>query len=264
MVFGIDSIYFLVGFYIFGSLIGSFLNVVIYRWPREESFVSPRSKCPHCQAPIPFYLNIPVFSWLMLLGKAKCCGGGISFRYPLVEFLVGVLYSLTFYKFGWTYETLEYCLFLGMAVPCFFIDLEHYLLPDIFTIPGIFVGFAGSFLIPGRSSIDSFLGLVVGGGLFWFISWFYEKFRHKEGMGFGDVKLIAWLGSLGGLSAVPFIIGFSGLTGTAVGIFMILFKGGGRNTALPFGPFLISSAFLYFYFIEDLSKIFPYFIGFWL
>ncbi len=264
MSLDLENVVFLSLFFILGSMIGSFLNVVIYRWPRDESFVMPRSKCPRCKAPIPIYLNIPIFSWLMLLGKANCCGDKISPRYPLVEFLTGASFAFTFYKFGMTFETFEYCLFLGMAIPCFFIDLEHYLLPDIFTISGILVGFGGSFLSLTRSPMDSFLGLAFGGGLFWFISWFYERVRKKEGMGFGDVKLIAWLGALGGLSSVPFIIWVSGLTGTLVGLFLIVFKGGSRNSALPFGPFLISSAILYFYFLEDLKELFPYLVGFWL
>ncbi|MGH1468025.1 MAG: prepilin peptidase [Bdellovibrionales bacterium] len=262
MSLDLESLVLLFLFFVLGSMIGSFLNVVIYRWPREESFVTPRSKCPRCKAPIPIYLNIPILSWLMLLGKANCCGDKINMRYPLVEFLTGASFAFTFYKFGLTFETFEYCLFLGMAIPCFFIDLEHYLLPDIFTITGIFVGFAGSFMSLTRSPVDSFLGLFFGGGLFWFTAWFFEKVRKKEGLGFGDVKLIAWLGALGGLSSIPFILMASGFAGSLVGLFLVAFKGGTRNTALPFGPFLISSAVVYFYFLEDLQGLFPYLVGF--
>lgn len=258
-----EMVFILICFFVFGSLIGSFLNVVIYRWPREESFVSPRSKCPQCGAPIPFYYNIPIISWLMLMGKADCCGVRISARYPLVEFLTGASFAFTFYKFGWSVSTAEYCLFLGMAIPCFFIDLDHYLLPDIFTLSGIVLGFAGSFLNPVRTPVSSFFGIVFWGGLLWFISWFYEKYRHKEGMGFGDVKLIAWLGALGGFSAGPFVLWVSGLTGTIVGLFLIVFKGKDRNTALPFGPFLITAGIGYLYFINDLKMLFPEFVGFW-
>ncbi len=262
MLLDFETVVFLFLFFFLGSMIGSFLNVVIYRWPREESFVTPRSKCPCCKVPIPIYLNVPILSWLALFGKARCCGNKISVHYPLVEVLTGTLFAFTFYKFSLTFQTFEYCLFLAMAIPCFFIDLKHYLLPDIFTISGIFVAFAGSFLSMTRTPLDSFLGLILGGGLFWLISYFYKKVRKKEGMGFGDVKLIAWLGSLGGLSSVPFIIWTSGLTGTLVGVFLILFKGGSRNSALPFGPFLITSALLYFYFIKNLKELFPYFVGF--
>ncbi len=253
----------LAAFFILGSLIGSFLNVIIYRWPREESFVSPRSKCTTCGAPIPFYHNIPVLTWFVLLGKASCCGAKISLLYPLVEFLTGALFAFTFYKFGWTFTTAEYCLFLSMAIPCFLIDLEHYLLPDFLTLPGMVLGFAGSFFSPSRTPVSSFFGIIFWGGLLWFISWFYEKYRHKEGMGFGDVKLIAWLGAVGGFSSGPFILWVSGLTGTLVGLFMIVFKGKNRDTALPFGPFLITAGLCYFYFIEDLRNLSPDFVGFW-
>ncbi len=263
MVLDLETVVFLCLFFFLGSIIGSFLNVVIYRWPKGESFVTPRSKCPCCKTFIPIYLNIPIFSWFVLQGRAKCCGNKINPCYPLIEFLTGVFFAFTFYKFGFTFQTFEYCLFLAMAIACFFIDFKHYLLPDIFTISGIFVAFLGSFLSTTRTPLDSFLGLILGGGLFWLISWFYEKVRKKEGMGFGDVKLIAWLGALGGVKAVPFIIWVSGFTGTLVGIFLILFKGGSRNSVLPFGPFLITSAVLYFYFIQNLKELFPYLVEFW-
>lgn len=252
---------FLGAFFIFGAMLGSFLNVVIYRWPREESFISPRSKCTYCKSPIPFYLNVPVLAWFFLMGRAKCCAGPISFRYPLVEFLTGLSFALTYYKFGLSLETAEYCLFLFMAIPCFFIDLDHCLLPDIFTKPGILLGFLGSFFVQTRSPIDSFFGIVVGGGLFWFIGWFYKRYRGKEGMGFGDVKLIAWLGGLGGLSAVPFIIWVAGFAGALVGVFLMVFKGATKNAAIPFGPFLISAGLLYFYMIDDLREMFPQLVG---
>lgn len=249
-------------FFVLGSVIGSFLNVVIYRWPREESVVTPRSKCPSCSVPIPAHFNVPIFSWVFLKGLSACCKTKISVRYPLVEFLTGTLFVLTYALFGLSFQTLEYCIFVAMAVPCVFIDLEHYLLPDVLTIPGMILGLAGSFLSDTRTFIGSLMGLLIGGGVFWFISWFYEKYRHKEGMGFGDVKLIAWLGALGGISSVLFVTLVSSLLGTAVGLFLISFKGGDRNTALPFGPFLLFAAFLYFYFGDLLKDLFPGFFLF--
>lgn len=239
-------------FFIFGALVGSFLNVIIYRWPREESFVFPRSKCDHCSKPIPFYLNIPIFAWVVLKGKTACCGKRLSFRHPCIEFLTGALFYFTFTKFGWSVQTAEYMIFISMALPCFFIDLDHFLLPDIFTFPGMALGLLGSFFSPTRTPMESILGLIMGGGSFWLISFFYEKYRKIEGMGFGDVKLIAWLGALGGLSSLFFIIMVSSFLGLAVGIFLILFKGGGRHTAIPFGPFLILAGFIYYYFSADL------------
>lgn len=252
-----EFIFLTVFFFILGSLIGSFLNVVIYRWPREESVVSPRSKCPACEKGIPWYLNIPILGWVFLRGRAACCGVRINARYPLVEFLTGFLFALTFVFFGLSFQTLEYCLFVSMAVPCVFIDLDHYLLPDVLTLPGIAVGLAGSFVSDTRTFSSALFGVIIGGGLFWFMAWFYERYRNKEGMGFGDVKLLAWLGALGGVSSVFFIVFVSSLLGTAAGLYMIAFKGRSRNSGLPFGPFLIFAAFLYFYFGEQIQSTFP-------
>lgn len=238
-------------FFVFGAVIGSFLNVVIYRWPREESVVAPRSKCTHCKALIPFYLNVPVFGWFILRGKTACCDKPLSFFYPFIEALTGALFVYTFYRFGLTFKTIELCLFITLALPCVFIDLKHFLLPDILTFPGMIFGVIGSFFAADRTPLSSLLGLILGGGSFWFLAWFYEKVRKKEGMGFGDVKLIAWLGALCGLAAVPFIVFVSSSLGALIGVVVILFFSGNRNTALPFGPFLILSAFVYLYFYDS-------------
>jgi leader peptidase (prepilin peptidase)/N-methyltransferase len=252
-----ESIFLYVSFFVVGSLIGSFLNVVIYRWPREESVVSPRSKCPACEKLIPWYYNVPIFGWLFLRGKAACCGVSISWRYPLVEFLTGALFALTFHFFGLSFQAFEYCLFVSMAVPCVFIDLDHYLLPDVLTLPGIAIGLAGSFISDTRTFLSAVFGVVLGGGLFWFMSWFYERYRNKEGMGFGDVKLLAWLGALGGVSSIFFIVFVSSILGTLAGLYVIAFRGGSRHSGLPFGPFLIFAAFLYYYLGEFIQSSFP-------
>ena len=243
-----------------GSLVGSFLNVVILRWPKGESFVSPRSHCPDCKTEIPFYLNIPIVSWLWLRGKSKCCGKKISFIYPFVEALTAFLFLVSYLKFGWTFTCLEMCVFLTLAIPCFFIDLEHYLLPDILTFPGMGLALLGSFYAPNRSFLSSISGLILGGGFFWLLSWLYEKTRKKEGMGFGDVKLMAWLGALGGLGSLGFIIFSSSFLGAFVGIFVIVFFKGTKDTALPFGPFLILSALAYYFFSSTITQIFGAFI----
>ncbi len=242
-------------FFILGAMIGSFCNVVIYRWPREESFVSPRSKCTTCKAPIPAYYNIPILGWLILRGKANCCGDKISFRYPFVEALTGFCFLLTYIYFGLSFQTFEICLFFSMAIPCFFIDLEHYLLPDIYTYPGIVFGIVGSFYSQTRTPLDSISGVLLGGGLLWFTAWAYEKARKMEGMGLGDVKLLAWLGALVGVSGLPFIIFISCLMGTAVGVFLMIVFKKGRLTAIPFGPFLISAALVYI-FIPEAQTLF--------
>ena len=240
-----------ISFFVFGAIIGSFLNVIIYRWPKEESVVVPRSKCPQCETPIPFYFNVPVLSWFILKGKTACCKKDLSFFYPFIEALTGALFVFTYYKFGLTFKTLELCLFIALALPCVFIDLKHFLLPDILTFPGMVFGLLGSFFAIDRTPLSSILGLVLGGGSFWFLAWFYERVRKKEGMGFGDVKLIAWLGALCGLTAIPFVVFVSSFLGAIVGVVVIAFYSGNRNTALPFGPFLIFAALMYLYFYDS-------------
>ena len=242
-------------FFILGAMVGSFLNVIIIRWPRGESFVSPRSHCPQCKKSIPFYLNVPVFAWVFLCGKSQCCKKPISLLYPFVELLTGVLFVFTYWMFGWSFYTLEMCVFVALALPCVFIDLKHYLLPDILTFPGMFLGVIGSFFSEIRTPMSSVFGLILGGGFFWLLSWLYEKIRKKEGMGFGDVKLIAWLGALGGVWSLSFIVFVSSLLGALVGIFVIAFFKGSRDTALPFGPFLIFTGFLYYYFSDAISYL---------
>jgi leader peptidase (prepilin peptidase)/N-methyltransferase len=197
---------------------------------------------------------------LWLKGKSKCCSKKISLIYPFVEALTASLFLASFLRFGWSFTCLEMCVFLTLAVPCFFIDLEHYLLPDILTFPGMGLALLGSFYSDGRTFLSSLLGLVLGGGFFWLLSWLYEKTRKKEGMGFGDVKLMAWLGALGGLSSLGFIIFASSFLGAFVGIFVIVFLKGTKDTALPFGPFLILSALAYYFFSEQVTHIFGSFI----
>jgi leader peptidase (prepilin peptidase)/N-methyltransferase len=154
--------------------------------------------------------------------------------------------------FGLSFLTLELCIFLTLAIPCVFIDLKHYLLPDVLTFPGMFFALAGSFFSETRNPLSAIFGLIIGGGFFWLLSWLYEKTRKKEGMGFGDVKLLAWLGALGGVGSLSFIIFLSSFLGALVGVFLIVFFKGNKDTALPFGPFLIFAGFLYYYFSNDL------------
>ena len=242
-------------FFFLGATVGSFLNIIIVRWPKGESFVSPRSHCLQCKKNIPIYFNVPILAWFILGGKSQCCKKPISALYPFVEFLTGALFLFTFWMFGMSFYTLEMCVFLTLAIPCVFIDLKHYLLPDIMTFPGMLFGVLGSFFSESRTPLSAIMGLVFGGGFFWFLSWLYEKTRKKEGMGFGDVKLIAWLGALGGANSLSFIIFLSSFLGAFVGVLVIVFFKGTRETALPFGPFLIFTGFLYYYFAD---KIIPY------
>jgi leader peptidase (prepilin peptidase) / N-methyltransferase len=243
------SIYSLVlGFsFILGACIGSFLNVCIYRIPAGESIVSPPSRCPRCGAGIRWYQNIPIFSWIALGGKCAFCKAGISVRYPLVEALTGGLFTLVFFYFGIGWPTLVFWVFMAMLVVITFIDLDHQIIPDVISLPGIVIGFFGSFLLPWISWTDSLYGILLGGGSLFLIATGYELLTKKEGMGGGDVKLLAMLGAFLGWKAVLPIIFVSSLLGTIVGVPLMLIKGADSKLAIPFGPFLASAAVIWLF-----------------
>lgn len=235
----------------FGACFGSFANVVIYRWPREMSLIRPGSSCPHCQKKIKFYENIPILSWIFLRGKCSGCKGKISIEYPFVELITGLLFVAIFMKSGFTLTSLELFIFTAAAVPCFFIDYKHMFLPDIYTLPGIAIGVVGSFLNPELTTLySSISGAVLGGGFFYLTAMIYKKTRGMDGMGGGDIKLMAWLGALFGVQSLVPILMISSVTGTLVGTYIIFAKKkSSKNLAIPFGPFLIFAAYSYYFFM---------------
>jgi len=236
--------------FIFGLLWGSFANVVIYRWPKGESFVLGRSQCPNCSKVIAWWQNIPVFSFLFLRGKCFYCSSKISFKYPFVELLMGSLFALIFYRFGWSWITLEYLIFGFGLVVVSFIDLEHLLLPDLFTLSGIAIGLAGAYFNPDRSFVDAILGVLVGGGLLWSVAVIYFYLRKREGMGGGDIKLLAWIGAILGLSSIPVVVLFASLWGSFFGLAVNLRHRKGAQAVIPFGPYLALGALFYMFFGE--------------
>lgn len=227
--------------FIFGSLIGSFLNVCIYRMPRNLSIISPSSRCPSCNIPIKPFDNIPILSYIFLGGKCRVCKARIPLRYPLVEFLNAVLYGLVFWRFGFGLHTIVYFIFCSSLIVITFIDLDLQIIPDRITLPGIPIGlFAGSLLLPDPFLRYSFLGfkasiigLLTGGGLFYVIA-----FLSRGGMGGGDIKMMAMVGSFMGWKSVLLTTFLGSLTGAVFGIFLMIFRGKGRKTKIPFGPFL--------------------------
>lgn len=232
--------------FVLGACFGSFANVIIHRWPREKNLVSP-SQCPQCHHKIPFYENVPILSWFFLQGRCSRCKTLISWMYPGVECLTGFIFVCIFDITGISLTTLDMFIFTILAVPCFFIDLKHMYLPDIMTLTGLVLALLISFIHPEKSFVASFLGALVGGGIFWLIASSYKKWRGIDGMGGGDIKLLAWLGALFGVSAIPSIMLFSSISGSLVGAYFILFQGKDSKTlAIPFGPFLIGAAYLYF------------------
>lgn len=232
---------------IFGCIVGSFLNVCIYRIPAGQSIVSPPSTCPKCGHRIRWFQNIPIISYLFLAGKCASCRCPISIRYPAIELLTGVLFSLTLYSFGFSSATLVYWLFVASLVVITFIDLDHQIIPDAISLPGIVVGFVCSFFIPWLSWLESLIGVLLGGGILLAIAWGYEKLAKREGMGGGDIKLLAMLGAFMGWKAIFPIVFLSSLLGTIVGVPAMLLQRESTRFAIPFGPFLAAAAIVYLF-----------------
>ena len=234
--------------FIFGAVIGSFLNVCICRLPKNESVVFPPSRCPQCGFRIPFYDNVPIVSWLLLRGKCRSCAAPISPQYPIVELINALLTLFLFMKFGPSLPFLVLFLFCSAMVVITFIDLEHQIIPDCITLPGIVAGFLCSLFIPQLGWQNSLLGIVVGGGSLLVVAYGYELLTKKEGMGGGDIKLLAMMGAFFGWKAVFFIIFVSSLTGSVIGITVMLIQKKDAKLAIPFGPFLALGAILYIFF----------------
>lgn len=223
---------------VFGGIVGSFLNVCIYRIPEGISVIFPASRCPLCETQIRWYQNIPVLSWVVLRGRCATCRAPISFRYPLVEALSGLLYVVILLEFGLSPVALVYALFASLLLVITFIDLDHQIIPNTLSLPGIVLGFMASFLIPWLSWLDSLLGIIAGGGSLWLVAFVYHALTKTEGMGMGDVKLLAMIGAFLGYKAILPVVLISSLVGALIGVVGMVVTGRGRKLAIPFGPFL--------------------------
>ena len=237
----------LVAAFVLGSVADSFLNVSISRIPAGESVVSPRSRCQSCKTTIRWYHNIPVFSWVLLRGKCAYCGEKVSVRYALVEALTGLVYVFTLWHFGPHPVLPLIWIFCSALIVITFVDLDHKIIPDVISLPGILFGFACSFVVPWTNWIDSLLGIVVGYGSLWIVGIAYYMLTKKDGMGGGDLKLLAMLGAFLGWKAVFPVIFFSSLVGSIVGVPMAILGKKGRGMMLPFGPFLAGGGLFYFF-----------------
>lgn len=231
--------------FIFGTLIGSFLNVVVYRLPREESLSFPPSHCPTCNSKLQFYDLVPIFSYLFLRGKCRSCSEKISVRYPIVEGLTGLLFLYTVYTFGFTMEALGYALIIGLLVPIFFIDYDHSIIPDSLNL-GIFIIallMIVSQMFLREKGLSELLfhifGLLAGGGFFFFIA-----VVTNGAMGGGDIKIMAALGFLFGLSHTLVLMFFSFVLGGVLSTILIILKIKKRKDYIPFGPFICLAAFI--------------------
>ncbi|PKN13457.1 MAG: prepilin peptidase [Deltaproteobacteria bacterium HGW-Deltaproteobacteria-4] len=230
-----------------GACIGSFLNVCIYRIPAGLSIVHPPSRCPQCGTQIRWWQNIPIVSWLFLRGKCATCKVKISTRYLLVEILTGLLFLKIFMMFAIHPATLVFWAFAAALVILTFIDLDHQIIPDVISLPGVILGFSTVALTPLTWS-DSILGILLGGGSLWLIAIIYEFLTKNEGMGGGDIKLLAMIGAFLGWKAILPVIFISSCLGTLVGVPLMLRQGASGKLAIPFGPFLSAAALIWFFY----------------
>ncbi len=232
-----------------GACIGSFLNVCIYRIPLHLSIVRPGSACPKCKTPLPFYLNIPILSYILIRGKCRFCQAPISLRYPSVEALTGCLALAVVAKFGITPAAVFYFAFAATLVVVSFIDIDFQIIPDVISLPGIVVFATASVFIPSMDFIDTVLGIAAGGGTLYLVALTYYLVRKEEGMGGGDIKLLAMIGGVVGWQGVAFTLFAGSLLGTTVGvIIMILTRLGNVKLKIPFGPFLSAGSLVYIFF----------------
>lgn len=246
---------------IFGLIMGSFFNVCIYRIPLNIFWKSSRSFCVHCGTPIPFWLNVPILSYISLGGKTRCCSKPIPIQYPLVELFSGLLFAFLYWRYPFlqknaltlegfnSWEFLRFthaAIFSSFLLVCSVIDIKHMIIPDVLSLPMIFLGPLMALIHPELPVFDSLIGALLGAGSIYLIAWIYFLVRRREGIGMGDAKLLAAIGAwLGYTSLVPTVL-FASLVGSLVGvILMFIKKQFDFQTEIPFGPFLSLGAAIY-------------------
>jgi leader peptidase (prepilin peptidase)/N-methyltransferase len=236
---------------ILGAVVGSFLNVVILRLPAEgESIVFPASRCPKCLQSLKWYDNIPIISFMLLQKKCRYCGAPISWQYPLVELAMALLALALVFKFGFTPALPIYFVFTAALLVVIVIDFYHKIIPDVISLPGIAIGFACSFINPVITWQQSGIGLLVGGGVLYAVAAGYYLFTRREGMGGGDIKLLAMIGAFLGWQSLPFVVFGSSILGAVVGLGAMAKQKKGGKTMIPYGPFLSIAALLYMFYRE--------------
>ncbi|MBS1819210.1 MAG: prepilin peptidase [Acidobacteria bacterium] len=228
---------------VMGALIGSFLNVCIYRIPRGTSVVWPASSCESCHRQISWYENLPIVSWLALRGRCRTCHTPLSISHPIVEGITAVMFGAATWYYGPSPALAAQLIFGCALIVLFAIDLEHHLLPNVITIPGIAVGFAFSF-VTGPGWVGSLVGALLGGGSLWLIAEAYYRVRHEEGLGMGDVKMLAMIGAFVGWKLTLVTLMMASIAGSIVGLTLVAFRKGDMKYALPFGTFLALGAAL--------------------
>jgi leader peptidase (prepilin peptidase)/N-methyltransferase len=233
---------------LFGALIGSFLNVCIYRLPRRESIAWPGSHCPKCSHPIAWYDNIPILSYLALAGRCRHCTVPISFRYPLVEILNAAGYVSLLWFFGRSWVAVAYGLLYSALLVVAGTDLSHKIIPNAVTFPGIVLGLVCATTILPLGFLNSLLGILIGGGILWLLAWVSPYLFGKEGMGVGDIKLLAMIGAFLGWKPALMTIMVGSFLGSLVGVTLIAVQVIKREDYIPFGPFLVCGALVALFF----------------
>jgi leader peptidase (prepilin peptidase)/N-methyltransferase len=235
--------------FVLGSIVGSFCNVVIYRLPQEKSIVTPGSQCRSCGNSIRPWDNLPLLSYFLLKGRCRSCREPISVRYPVVEFISGMLFMWLYFKFGFSMSFAVYALMVSALLVVALIDFDHKIIPNTITLPGIAVGLGLSVWALPITPLASLLGLLIGGTLFYLIA-----LVSKGGMGGGDIKLIAMIGAFLGWQGALFTIFSGALVGSLVGMMLMLLGRKGRKDKVPFGPFLSCGAILFILSGDDLIQ----------
>lgn len=242
--------------FLFGLVVGSFLNVVIHRLPRGESLAFPASHCPACRAPVRGYDNVPVVSWLLLGRKCRACRAPISVRYPVIELANGILWIAVFLRApGWA-DFATGAFLCSACLALLAIDAEFRILPDRITLTGIVVGLALSFFSRVRTPLSAAAGAALGAGSLFLLGFLWEKLRGVEAMGMGDVKMLGMVGALLGVPGVVVTVLIASVTGSLVGLALVLARRGSLQTALPFGVFLALGAVAAFFWEPALVELY--------
>ncbi len=230
--------------FLMGACLGSFANVVILRLPKNESLMG-RSRCNSCGTTVPWYHNIPIASYFILKGKCSSCQTKFSIRYPLVELIMAGLFLALYTLYGPSWILLEYLIMTWGLVTASFIDWDHMILPNEITYAGLVLGLVGAVLNPERDMWDGIAGFLLGGGSLYLVSWVYFVATGREGLGGGDIKLLAWLGAVLGWKSIAFIVLSSSILGSIVGLYLNRKAEDKMKAMIPFGPFIAIGAVLF-------------------